>query len=118
MIEIIQAVRAQDEMLKELRWICWLELSQDGETWWLPATAPGDLAEGDLLAYFEAQETELWQLAQRKQYQPDVHEHIQAKRVLRAFALVVLDEINILRSELGLEPRTADQIRQAIKNRL
>jgi len=38
--------------------------------------------------------------------------------VLKAFALVVLDEINILRGVAGLAERTPDQIVIAIKAKL
>jgi hypothetical protein len=35
-------------------------------------------------------------------------------RVVRAVALVLLDEVNALRSQLGLTPRTVAQVKQAI----
>ena len=37
---------------------------------------------------------------------------------LRAFALVMLDEINTLRTNAGLQPRTVAQLKNAVKNRL
>jgi len=37
---------------------------------------------------------------------------------MRAFALVVLDEVNILRTNAGLSPRTAAQLKSAVRNRL
>ena len=40
------------------------------------------------------------------------------RKVLRAFMLIVMDEINILRDEHGLAPRTADQLSTAIQNRI
>lgn len=36
----------------------------------------------------------------------------------RAFALVVLDEINLLRAEHALAPRTAAQLKTAVRNKL
>ena len=36
----------------------------------------------------------------------------------RAFALTVLDEINILRAEHGLSARTASQLKTALRNKL
>jgi len=112
MIEIIQA-KLQDNF-----WSCWLEISQGDETWMLPATAPGTLAEGELQAYFEAKEDELWQVARVKQYEVDLFERVPLKRLLKAFALVVLDEINLLRQTAGLPERTSGQIITAIKNKL
>ena len=38
--------------------------------------------------------------------------------LIRALALVVLDEINTLRGQHALAPRTAQQLRDAIKNKL
>lgn len=37
---------------------------------------------------------------------------------IKAFALAVLDEINLLRSEHSLAPRTVQQLRDAIKSKL
>jgi len=42
----------------------------------------------------------------------------QAGQLLRALALVVLDEVNILRSQHALAPRTANQIKTAIQNKI
>jgi len=88
------------------------------DSWMLPTTAPGTLQQADLQAHFDAQEAELWRVAQEKRYPVDVWERIPLKRLLKAFALVVLDEINILRQRAGLAPRTADQIVGAIKAKL
>lgn len=38
--------------------------------------------------------------------------------LLRAFALVVLDEINVLRAQHGLAARTAAQLKTAVRNKL
>lgn len=99
-------------------WVCWLEISQGPESYMLPTTAPGDLDEGDLQAHFDAREAELWAVAQAKQYPVDLFERVPVKRVLKAFALVVLDEVNILRGAAGLPERTANQIITAIKGKL
>ncbi len=80
--------------------------------------APGTLQQVELQAHFDAQEADLWRVAQQKRYTVDVWERIPLKRLLKAFALVVLDEINILRTRAGLVPRTADQIVTAIKAKL
>lgn len=40
------------------------------------------------------------------------------QKVFRAFALVVLDQINILRAQHGLVDRTAQQIKDAIANKM
>lgn len=40
------------------------------------------------------------------------------RRLLRAFAEVVLDELNNLRGQHGLAPRTMTQLRTAIRNKL
>lgn len=117
MIEIVSAELITSED-RSARWSCWLEITQAAESWMLPTTAPGTLAEGELQAYFDTREAELWGVAQAKAYPVDVFERVAVKRVLKAFALVVLDEVNILRVEAGLTERTADQIITAIKARL
>lgn len=74
---------------------------------------------GNLQTILGSREAELWSLAQTKGKLVDLYE-LTIKRVMKAFALVVLDEINILRQTLtvGLPPRTASQIETAIKNKL
>lgn len=118
MIEILDAELHTDLVTDESYWSCWLEIAQDSISWMLPTTAPGTLAESELQAHFDAREAELWQVAQAKRYAADVYEHIAARRVLKAFALVVLDEVNLLRAQAGMPERTADQIVTAIKAKL
>ena len=60
----------------------------------------------------------MWDVAQRKQYAVDIFERVPLKRILKAFALVVLDEINILRGVAGLPERTPGQIMGAIRGKL
>ena len=43
---------------------------------------------------------------------------IQFNDTLKAFALVVLDEINALRANAGLQPRTITQLKTAVKSKL
>lgn len=117
MIEIVTAEYIENTF-GGTYWACWLEIDQSGETWMLPTTAPGELTEGELQAFFDAKESELWAVAQAKQYGADIYEHVAVKRVLKAFAAVVLDEVNILRGEFGLSERTGEQLRAAIKAKL
>ena len=42
---------------------------------------------------------------------------VQMDKLLKAFALVVLDEINLLRAEAGLPARTGAQLRAAVRNK-
>ena len=116
-IEIIEAVLETDDEGGTI-WSAWLEVEQAGEAYLLPTTAPGGLAEGGLQAYFDADEAALFSLAQAKGYAPDTIYERMERRVLKAFALVVLDEINLLRAQHGLAARTAEQLRSAIKARL
>lgn len=43
-------------------------------------------------------------------FRPDSHQ--------RAFALLLIDEINLLREQLGLAPRTVKQFRKALRQKL
>lgn len=38
--------------------------------------------------------------------------------LLRAFALAMLDEVNVLRARAGLPMRTAEQLRNAVKSKM
>lgn len=116
MIEIIEARYTVDE--ESDFWACWLELSQGAESYLLPTTAPGDLLEADLQAYFDALEARLFAVAQVKNIATDeIYERLE-RRIIKALALVIMDEINILRAREGLAERTAEQLRQAIKGKL
>jgi len=111
MIEIVHAIRIEDI------WSCSLELSQGDARWALPATAPGNLSEEDLQAYFDAQESDLWQVAERKQYPADVMLYLVERELLRRFLNILLDEINILRGVAGLPPRTLAQLKNALREK-
>lgn len=80
-------------------------------------TVGGLPANGDLQAVLDGRETELWTAAQAGGRPVDLYE-LTGKRVLKAFALVVLDELNILRTRAGLAARTGAMIDDAIKSRL
>jgi hypothetical protein len=48
----------------------------------------------------------------------EAKDEIDSKRVLKAFAEVVVDEINILRGQHALADRTLSQLVTAIKNKI
>lgn len=116
MIEIISMKEIDFEDVPV--WACWLEIHNGETSWMLPATAPGSLGKSELQAHFDAQEQSLWQIAQAKQYPTDLYEYVPPKRVLKALALVIMDEINILRQAAGLAERTPGQVRAALKSKL
>lgn len=72
----------------------------------------------DVQASLEAEAARLWAAAQARAEPIELYRHVTLWRLLKAFALVVLDEINILRAAAGLGPRSASQIEGAIKNKL
>jgi len=113
MIEIIHAEKAEDY------WTCWLQITRDEDSWMLPATAPGTRGEEELQIYFDAQEDELWKVAQEKQYAPDVLRYIPERRLLKAVALVLLDEINFVRTNPGFhENLTVDEMIAKVKAKI
>lgn len=77
----------------------------------------GLLLTGNLQSILEAREGELFSAAQAGGRVVDLYE-VTARRVLKAFALVMLDEINILRVQAGLSARTGAMIENAIKSKL
>ena len=80
-------------------------------------TVGGLSVAGDLQAILDGREAELWVAAQAGGRTVDLYE-LALKRVLKAFALVILDELNILRTRAGLAIRTAGMIDDAIKAKL
>ncbi|MCK5307184.1 MAG: hypothetical protein KAJ73_01100 [Zetaproteobacteria bacterium] len=120
MIEIVDHRKIKSvEDVPTLVWLCWLEITQDGKAWLLPTTAPGELAKNELQAHFDAREEELWRVAQKKQYAPDILKHLPTKRLLKAVALALLDEINFVRENPGYhEALTVDEMVDAVKEKL
>jgi len=53
--------------------------------------------------------------AQRQEEAKDIT--ISFDKLLKAFALVVLDEVNLLRNKLGLKERTVEQLKDTVKNK-
>lgn len=117
-IEIIDKILQVDSEFPDL-WAIIIEITDGLDTFLLSTTESGTTAEIDLQAALDAREPELWLVAQQKAIEPDsVFTNTTAQRILKAFALVVLDEINILRGAAALPPRTTEQLRQAIKLKL
>lgn len=99
-------------------WLLRVEISQNGTSYALATSAPGSLEAGELQAYVDARENEYWSEAARRGKQADILADIEERRLIRALALVVLDEINVLRVRGGLVERTEAQLRAAIKAKL
>lgn len=72
---------------------------------------------GNLQTILEAEEADLFTKAQANGKAVDLYE-ITVKRVLKAFASVMLDEINILRVQAGLAARTGAQAEAALRAKL
>lgn len=102
----------------ESGWQCDLHIIQESTTWYLPATAPGSVAEGDLQIYFEAMEDWLWKMACVKQHPPDIFENVGVKRLLKALALANLREHNRSREVDGEPTLTKQEWRQMIMDEL
>lgn len=72
---------------------------------------------GDLQTILDAREAELWTVASAAGRMVDLY-GVRPTRIVKALALVILDEINILRVRAGLAARSAGQIDDAIKAKL
>lgn len=66
------------------------------------------LTDGTIQLRLEAEET----------YKETEVQKLDASIALKTFARVMLDEINLLRNELGLQPRTVNQLKTAMKNKI
>ena len=115
MIEIVEIRTVEDQDGLPYQRHADIIISQGSESYlWGVGGLP---LEGDLQAALDAREAELWPAAQAGGRAADLYE-LTLKRVLKAFALVILDEINILRQRANLPVRTAGQIDDAIKAKL
>lgn len=118
MIEIIYAEKIEEEESASL-WVCWLEISQGGQMWMLPATAPGNLSREGLQAHFDERKNKLWKVAKKKQYASSAYKRVEPESVLEACMLVMLEEINFLRTDPGRhDPITEEDLETAIKKKL
>lgn len=100
-------------------WACWLEISQAGQTWMLPATAPGTLAQAELQVYFDSLADELWVVAEAKECAPSICGNVDLRRVVKAKGQVILDELNFIRTDPGHHPPiTEEEFREAVKAKL
>lgn len=74
---------------------------------------------GDVLSVMSQAEKDAFDAAQLSTQRDNLADSIErAGTVWRAFAEVVLDEINILRANQSLPPRTLAQLRAAMRNKL
>lgn len=115
-VEIVHSELLSDDI--PAIWACRLEITQNSMVYALPATAPGDLLESELQAYFDAQEDALWGVAQIKQIAPDVTLYLPERELLRRLLGVLLDELNALRQLHGLPDRTLEQLKHALRSKL
>lgn len=116
-IEIIDKELVEDD--GEEFWAITIEIEDGIDTYLLAVGEPGATAEGDLQPKLEARKDQLWATAQQKGIVPDVvFTGTRQDRVIKALALVILDEINILRALESIAPRTVEQLRGAIKAKL
>ena len=115
MITIVSQQLQPEDELRPARWSCWLEVSRDEEIRAISATAPGELPEYELQAYFEGMDAAIWQIAIQERHEPDVVGYLQERELLRRLVKVMLSEINILREVAGLSPRTLEQLKRALK---
>ncbi len=83
------------------------------------ATDAVALPSGQLFSQWQAEHGGDPQLTFRRQAKEALDKQASdTEGLIRALALVVLDEINILRGQHLMAPRTADQLRNAIKGKI
>lgn len=113
-IEIVYAERLCDGL--DCWWACELWVTEEGTTLAIPATAPENLLQPELQAYFDGIQDRVWDVAVRKGFAPDVLIRLSERLLLIRLVKLILDEINILRAEAGLPPRTLEQLKEALKS--
>lgn len=93
-----------------------IEITDAGTTYaWRVGGIP--IAE-DTQTHLDSRVDELWRVAEQKGEPVDTLAQQPTRALLKAFALLVLDELNTLRAEHGLPQRTPQQLVNAIKNKL
>lgn len=111
MIELITKPQKTETPGAGERWQCDLYITKNGTTLYLPATAPGELQEGELQPYFEAREDWLWVIAEEKQY-PAYQDRID----LRDFWNDLDDELGYLAATIPtIDNMTLTELRAAFK---
>lgn len=117
-IEIVEIKTIQDETGADVAQHAEIIILDSGTDYaWRVGGIPLD--EPDVQSYLEARESRYLQAAIAAQAEsPELYKNVTTWRILKAFALVVLDEINILRQSAGLSQRSASQIENAIKTKL
>jgi len=74
---------------------------------------------GDVITLMSQTERDAVDVAELNARRGDVSDELdQVEQITRAFALVVLDEINVLRAQHSLTARTISQLKTAVKNKL
>lgn len=73
---------------------------------------------GDVVSEMTQPEKDVIDLAELEASKDATANTIDVDPYLRAFALIMLDEINILRNAHGLNDRTAAQLKTALRNKL
>lgn len=73
---------------------------------------------GDIVSLMSQVDRDAVDLAKSEADKDSTADTIDADPYLRAFALVMLDEINLLRTNAGLSTRTALQIKTAVRSKL
>jgi hypothetical protein len=113
MIQIVTAKYNPQTHESPAFWNCWLELTQGDESYSLPATAPGNMAEGDLLVHFEAGEARLWRIAQEKAHPGGLY---QVRKDFEALADKAAAEVAWLEETIPqIETMTLEELRGVLK---
>lgn len=116
MIEILDTITFSDPITNEpMSRSVYIAITQAGQT--LEWSVGGLPLVGNLQTILDARESELWRAAQERGKPHNLFSARQEK-IIKAFALVVMDEINILRNAAALTPRNQTQIETAIRNKL
>jgi len=88
-----------------------------------PHNPETEVKEGPVKTVTSNEWRKIWTVRPKTSGELDIEANADADRIfirdktLKAFALVVLDEINLLRAEHSLAPRTAIQLRNAVRDK-
>jgi hypothetical protein len=120
-VEILEIRTVNNEFGEPDSYVVEFEISNgQGAYLWRIGGVPLSMTKQQAATYLQNHFDEIYAAAEEgNEPAPDLvdNPHIDARRVLKALVLVMIDEINILRAEHGLAPRTAQQAYNAVRER-
>jgi hypothetical protein len=90
----------------------------DGPYQWTVGDIPAGLSPIDAKSHLDSRADELWAAAKLVAMPADVLDNINQRMLLKALVSLLLEEVNVLRANGGLPPRTKSELITGLKSKL